>query len=76
MRNILIQTFGGLTAFTRAPAQGSEQASGGNRRDDLIFFEVMTEPLDALWWTACRMFLEATFRQKRLIVRPAHVTLL
>jgi hypothetical protein len=76
IRKILIEKFGGLTAFTRAPAQGSEQANGGERRDDLIVFEVMTETLDALWWKAYRMSLEATFRQERLIVRAARVTLL
>jgi hypothetical protein len=70
-----MEKFGGLTAFTRAPAQGSELADEGERRDDLIV-AVMTETLDALWWKTYRISLEAAFRQERLIVRAARVTLL
>jgi hypothetical protein len=71
-----MEKFGGLTAFTRAPAQGSELADEGERRDNLIVFAVMTETLDALWWKTYRISLEAAFRQERLIVRAARVTLL
>ena len=76
VRRDLIEKFGGITAFTRAPAQGSEQVQGGERRDDLIVFEVMTEELDALWWQSYRQSLEAAFDQDQLIARAARVTLL
>ncbi|MFL6818378.1 MAG: hypothetical protein ACJ8EF_10595 [Bradyrhizobium sp.] len=76
VRRDLIEKFGGITAFTRAPAQGSEQAHGGERRDDLIVFEVMTQELDALWWKSYRQSLETAFDQDQLIARAARVTLL
>jgi hypothetical protein len=76
VRQTLIEKFGGMTAFARAPAEGAEQAHGGERRDDLIVLEVMTETLDELWWKAYRKSLEATFRQDRIIGRAVRVTFL
>jgi hypothetical protein len=76
VRETLIEKFGGVTAFTRAPARGTEQAHGRQRHDDLIVFEVMTKQLDESWWKPYRESLEATFKQDRLIVRAARVTLL
>jgi hypothetical protein len=76
VRQTLIDKFGGLTAFTRAPAEGSERSDGTERRDDIIVFEVMTEILDAPWWNAYRKSLEALFSQERLVVRATRTTVL
>jgi len=62
--------FGGLTAYTRAPAQGLWQEPAGTpRRDDIIVYEVMTANLDRAWWAEYRRTLERRFNQEELVVR-------
>ena len=66
----LTQSFGGLTAYARAPAKGLwEERAGEVRRDDIVVYEVMVESLDAQWWREYRRKLEARFRQEELVVR-------
>jgi hypothetical protein len=70
LRAELADRFGGVTAYTRAPARGVwKDDSGETTRDDIVIFEVMTADLDHAWWTAFRKELEARFRQDTLIVR-------
>ena len=70
LRSELADRFGGVTAYTRAPARGVwKQDSGTTTRDDIVIFEVMTDDLDQEWWTAFRKQLEQRFRQDTLIVR-------
>jgi hypothetical protein len=76
VRQELTERFGGLTAFTRAPAQGLWKDAGATRRDDIVVFEVMTETLDAAWWSAYRASLEEAFRQDRIIIRAQPVTVI
>jgi hypothetical protein len=46
----LTERFGGLTAYTRAPAEGRWREGGAETaRDEIIIYEVMTHPLDAGW---------------------------
>ncbi len=49
----LTTAFGGLTAHTRAPAQGLWQTRDESSpvRDDLVIYEVMVEALDRKWWS-------------------------
>jgi hypothetical protein len=49
VREQLAARFGGITAFTRAPAQGVSHANGAVVRDDIVVFEVMTDTLDPAW---------------------------
>jgi hypothetical protein len=50
VRDELTARFGGLTAYTRAPAQGLWQNEGGApKRDDIVVYEVMTDTLDRKW---------------------------
>ncbi|HVL70157.1 MAG TPA: hypothetical protein VM364_23050 [Vicinamibacterales bacterium] len=66
----LTERFGGVTAYTRAPAAGLwEEPSGERQRDDIVVYEVMTESLDEGWWAALRERLEAEFRQQELVIR-------
>lgn len=76
LRERLTERFGGLTAFTRSPAQGRTREGDKTVRDEIIVFEVLTETLDESWWTSCRRRLEKDFRQDRIIVRASAVTLL
>jgi hypothetical protein len=72
----LTERFGGLTVFTRSPAQGTTTDDGKTVHDDIVVFEVMTENLDASWWRSYRCQLEQEFRQDAIVVRASAVTLL
>jgi hypothetical protein len=67
----LTDRFGGMTAYTRAPASGLWQPSRAERteRDDIVVYEVMVEDLDAGWWAGYRDALEKRFAQRELVVR-------
>jgi hypothetical protein len=72
----LTERFGGLTAFTRSPAQGITTESGTPVHDEIVVFEVMTEALDVSWWGKYRLRLEREFRQDQILIRASTVTLL
>ena len=77
LRTELADRFGGVTAYTRAPARGVwKDDTGGTTRDDIVIFEVMTADLDHAWWAEFRRNLETRFRQDTLIVRALTSTLL
>jgi hypothetical protein len=46
VRKHLTESFGGLTAFSRSPAQGTTTEGGRPVHDEIVVFEVMTETLD------------------------------
>ena len=70
IRHELTERFGGLTAYSRSPAQGLWQESESQpKRDDIIVYEVMTETLDREWWRAYRRTLEKRFAQDELVIR-------
>src|SRR5437868_6025494 len=78
LRSLLADRFGGVTAYTRAPARGvwKDDATGETQRDDIVIFEVMTGTLDRKWWATFRQQLEHQFRQDTVIVRALNSTLL
>ena len=77
LRSDLADRFGGVTAYTRAPARGVwKDDSGETTRDDIVIFEVMTEELDRPWWSGFRRELERRFRQDSVIVRALTSTVL
>ena len=76
VRSELTERFGGLTAFTRAPAEGLWEENGETARDDIVMFEVMTSELDPAWWTRYRRRLEACFRQDSIVIRAQEMRLL
>jgi hypothetical protein len=76
VREHLTERFGGLTASSRSPAQGTTSDGGKTVHDEIIVFEVMTETLDASWWKSYRLQLERDFRQDEIVVRASTVTLL
>lgn len=69
LRAELSARFGGLTAFTRAPAEGLWTDGGETSHDEIVIFEVMTEALDRGFWRAYRAELEARFRQDVIVIR-------
>ena len=76
IRKTLTEKFGGLTVFSRAPADGTEKERGRERHDELVVFEIMTDGLDRDWWSAYRQALERRFKQDRIVIRMSDVTLL
>ena len=76
IRRHLTERFGGMTAFTRSPAQGTTTDGGNTVHDDIVVFEVMTETLDVSWWHGYRRELEREFRQDAIVARASAVTLL
>jgi hypothetical protein len=66
----LADRFGGLTAYTRAPANGLWQSPGGiTTADQVVVYEVMTDHLDRAWWADYRRALEVRFQQEEVVVR-------
>jgi hypothetical protein len=76
MRRELTDRFGGLTAFTRAPAQGLWKNEGGTMRDEIVVVEVMTSDLDREWWGGYRISLETLFQQEHIIIRAQPIVIL
>lgn len=73
VREELVRQFGGLTAFTRNPAEGLWQQDGSRSHDDIVIFEVMTDRLDRSWWSKYRAELEKLFKQDVILVRAREV---
>lgn len=73
----LTERFGGLTAHTRAPAEGLwKDEAERTSKDEIIIYEVMAEDLDEGWWREYRRGLEVRFRQEQVVVRAQKVRLL
>jgi hypothetical protein len=71
----LSERFGGLTAYTRAPATGVwKKQSGRTSRDDIIIYEVMCPRLQRRWWKAKRLALAKIFRQETILIRSHPIT--
>lgn len=69
IREDLITRFGGVTAFSRAPADGVWSDNGRRIRDQVILVEVMVATLDRDWWRGFRTSLEEALRQDSVVIR-------
>jgi hypothetical protein len=69
IRETLTERFGGLTAYTRAPAEGLWDEGDQVSFDDIVIYEVMVPELDRAWWQEYRVMLERAFEQDELVVR-------
>jgi hypothetical protein len=75
--NELAKQFGGLTAYTRSPAEGFwEEDGSATTKDEIIVFEVMATEIDRQWWQEYRRSLEARFGQDSVIVRAQQMEML
>ena len=73
----LTHHFGGVTAYTRAPADGRWKEGGLDvSSDKVVVFEVMVPSIEETWWSEYRLSLETAFRQKQVIVRAQSMRLL
>jgi hypothetical protein len=74
VRQELLEHFGGLTAFTRSPAEGLWEAADGERmRDEVVIIEVMADWIDRSWWRTYRARLEERFGQDEIVIRAREV---
>jgi hypothetical protein len=69
VRRELTARFGGLTAYSRAPAEGEWDGGEGRTHDDVVVHEVMADVLDRGWWSAFRADLERRFAQDEIVIR-------
>jgi hypothetical protein len=77
IRDELVARFSGLTAFTRAPAEGLWTREGySTSRDDIVVFEVMVTKIDEKWWSEYRKTLETRLRQESVVIRTHSIRLL
>lgn len=77
IREEIVAQFGGLTAYTRAPASGLWQEDDGSTvHDEIVIYEVMSDSLDEAWWRIYRAELERRFQQETLVVRVQHIRVL
>lgn len=72
----LTAKFGGITAWSSAPAEGRWKNEEQEQQDQIILYEVMVDAPDAEWWKAYRHRLEAHFRQEEIIIRALPMQLL
>jgi hypothetical protein len=76
VRAELSEKFGGITSFTRAPAEGVWTEGGHTNRDDIVVFEVMCRDIDRPWWERYRAELEDRFQQEAIVLRAIKVDML
>jgi mRNA-degrading endonuclease YafQ of YafQ-DinJ toxin-antitoxin module len=73
----LTEKFGGLTAFTRNPAEGvwKQDKSSKPTEDEIIIFEVLTPRFSKKWWQDYKEELKTTFQQKDIIIKVMKIEL-
>jgi hypothetical protein len=65
----LTDRFGGVTSFTRSPAEGRWKQGAKTAHDDIVVMEVMIDELDRVWWSNLRKRLAKEFRQEEIVIR-------
>jgi hypothetical protein len=73
VREELVERFGGLTAFTRSPAEGLWEEGGKRAHDEIVVFEVMADWIDRSWWRGYRAELERRFGQQEIVIRAREI---
>ncbi len=76
VRADLAAHFGGVTAFTRSPADGVWEQDGELVHDDVVIFEVMTDHIEREFWRLYRLELQQTFNQDLIPIRAQKIDLL
>lgn len=69
VKSTLVEKFGGVTAFSRAPAQGVWAGPHRTQHDDVVIVEVMAGTMDETWWGNFRAGLERKLGQQEIVVR-------
>jgi hypothetical protein len=69
----LSKKFGGLTAYSRSPAEGLWRRKRSTQREEIVVYEVMSKRLDRRWWSAYRKALEKRFQQSVVVIRAEQI---
>jgi len=70
LKRDMVDRFGGVTAYTRAPAEGVWAPSrAAAAREDVFILEVMVCRLNRHWWRALRRDLEQRLAQDEIVIR-------
>src|SRR2546421_7656487 len=64
----LTKRFKGLTAYSRAPAEGLWKPRKGTKRDEIVVYEVMVSSFQLKWWKQYRTRLEKLLRQESIVI--------
>lgn len=76
-REELLDRFGGLTAYVRAPAAGVWTSPRGEvDADSVVLIEVLSDVFDRTWWRAYADTLKQRFKQESIHIRASDVELL
>lgn len=76
-RQELLDRFGGLTAYMRAPAAGAWTSPQGEvAADSVVLIEVLSDVFDRPWWRAYADTLKQRFTQESIHIRASDVELL
>ncbi|MGV8839139.1 MAG: hypothetical protein ACWA6X_02425 [Bauldia sp.] len=74
IRAELMERFGGLTVYSRTPAEGVWDDGGGKPvRDDIVVVEVMAAIWDPVWWRSYRARLERRLGEEEIVIRALPV---
>ncbi len=76
LKRTLTDRFGGLTAYTRAPAEGLWSNAGTHQKDDIVVVEVMAKNFDRTWWKALKSHLKETLQQEEIVIRAQPIDVL
>jgi hypothetical protein len=70
----LSSRFGGVTVYSRSPAEGLWKSDSNELvQDEIVLFEVMTKDLDRAWWRKYRRELERRFEQTEIVARAQKI---
>ena len=71
----LADTFGGVTAYTRALADGIwAPRNKPISRESIFVVEVMSDDIDEVWWAELRLSLERDLDQDEVMIRALPYT--
>lgn len=76
VKSELSSRFGGLTSYSRSPAEGLWQNRNRAQHEDIVVYEVIVRKPETRWWKNYRKRLESKFQQSAVIVRAQAITLL
>ncbi|RYF36332.1 MAG: hypothetical protein EOO21_02205 [Comamonadaceae bacterium] len=72
----LTETFGGVTAYKRTPAQGRWKSGGQTQGDEIAIFEVVADGIDRRWWPEFREELEERLAQETILITARDIEIL
>jgi hypothetical protein len=75
VKRTLSERFQGLTAYSRAAAEGLWQRGKAVKKDDIVVYEVMSGAPNKKWWRNYRTELEKKFKQESIIIRVQKISL-